>query len=335
MWVRQINLNMTEHSGQHQTPADALRRKLNKRQIEANNRLDEIASFLQSSRQQAPEPVQAPTPSPSTAAGVVHSTSSECRSPNPERFSGDVSKFGGFLFQSTILFNHSPHCFSHDGVKISFIISHLSGQALDWAESRFSSSTTYDCTFEEFLKEFKQAFNQDSDKTLNSRDLLEIKQGQRTVAEFAIDFCIKAAASGWNPPALKSAFYNALQDDLKDLLATLDEPKTLEELNSLAIRLDNRTRARAKDKRNPPVRVAVEGVSPYRPAAVPLPAAEAEPIQIGHTRLSPEERQRRINAELCLYCGAAGYFIASCPTKAKSTPSDNPPNCSAESPDIR
>uniref|UniRef100_A0A3P9PNV6 Retrotransposon gag domain-containing protein n=1 Tax=Poecilia reticulata TaxID=8081 RepID=A0A3P9PNV6_POERE len=224
MWVRQINANMTEHSCQQQTPADTLRRsleeqhsliqshdaalqELNKRQIEANNRLDEIASFLQSSRQQAPEPVLAPAPSPSTA-GVVHSTSSECRPPNPERFSGDVSKFRGFLFQCKILFNHSPHCFSHDGAKSSFIISHSSGQALDWAESRFSSSTTYDCTFEEFLKEFKHAFNQDSDKILNSRDLLEIKQGQRTVAEFAIDFRIKAAASGWNPPALKSAFYN-------------------------------------------------------------------------------------------------------------------------------
>uniref|UniRef100_A0A3B3XCF3 DUF4939 domain-containing protein n=1 Tax=Poecilia mexicana TaxID=48701 RepID=A0A3B3XCF3_9TELE len=68
-----------------------------------------------------------------TATGVVHSTSSECRPPNPERFSGDVSKFRGFLFQCTILFNHSPHCFSHDGAKISFIISHLSGQALDWS----------------------------------------------------------------------------------------------------------------------------------------------------------------------------------------------------------
>uniref|UniRef100_A0A3B5LCH9 DUF4939 domain-containing protein n=1 Tax=Xiphophorus couchianus TaxID=32473 RepID=A0A3B5LCH9_9TELE len=152
---------MTEHSGQQQTPADALRRslaeqhsliqshdaalrELNKRQIEANNRLDEIAGFLQSSRQQSPEPVPVPPPSPSIAAALVHSTSSECRPPNPERFSGDGSKFRGFLFQCTILFNHSPHCFSHDGAKISFIISHLSGQALDWAESRFSSSTTYD-----------------------------------------------------------------------------------------------------------------------------------------------------------------------------------------------
>uniref|UniRef100_A0A3B5PWC5 DUF4939 domain-containing protein n=1 Tax=Xiphophorus maculatus TaxID=8083 RepID=A0A3B5PWC5_XIPMA len=159
------------------------RAKLNKRQIEANNRLDEIAGFLQSSRQQSPEPVPVPPPSPSTAAAVVHSTSSECRPPNPERFSGDGSKFRGFLFQCTILFNHSPHCFSHDGAKISFIISHLSGQALDWAESRFSSSTTYDCTFEEFLKEFKQAFNQDSDKTLMEEEKLETPQRDKATEE--------------------------------------------------------------------------------------------------------------------------------------------------------
>uniref|UniRef100_A0A3B5R6K4 DUF4939 domain-containing protein n=1 Tax=Xiphophorus maculatus TaxID=8083 RepID=A0A3B5R6K4_XIPMA len=137
----------------------------------------------------------------SATANTVHSTVSDFRPSLPERFSGEASKFKGFWFQCSIIFNHSPQSFSQDGRKISFILSHLSGKALEWAEAKYSSTVDYGCTFDEFIKEFKQAFNQDTDKTADSRGLLEIKQGNRTVADFAIEFRIKAAASGWGQTA--------------------------------------------------------------------------------------------------------------------------------------
>ncbi|XP_038137671.1 stonustoxin subunit alpha-like [Cyprinodon tularosa] len=46
-----------------------------------------------------------------------------------------------------------------------------------------------------------------------------------------------AAASGWNECALKSAYFKALNDNIKDELATLDEPASLEDLIRLTIRL--------------------------------------------------------------------------------------------------
>uniref|UniRef100_A0A3B5LBJ9 DUF4939 domain-containing protein n=1 Tax=Xiphophorus couchianus TaxID=32473 RepID=A0A3B5LBJ9_9TELE len=103
-----------------------------------------------SSSNLTPDP--APTPA-SSADGTIRSMFSECRPPAPERFSGDASNF------------------SHDGAKILFVLSHLSGKALDWAESRFSPSSDYGCSFEDFLKEFKQVFNQVSDRASDSRDL--------------------------------------------------------------------------------------------------------------------------------------------------------------------
>lgn len=62
------------------------------------------------------------------------------------------------------------------------------------------------------------------------------------MAYLAVDFRTLAAEAGWNAPALKGAFLNALNDKLKDELALRDESKTLDELIYLAIRLDNRIR---------------------------------------------------------------------------------------------
>uniref|UniRef100_A0A3B5KXT1 CCHC-type domain-containing protein n=1 Tax=Xiphophorus couchianus TaxID=32473 RepID=A0A3B5KXT1_9TELE len=341
MWAKKLDLSMTEQSGQQPSPAETLRktleqqhtliqnhdaalRELNNRQAETNRRLEEIASYLQgtSSQASAVAPAPAPVPDPqSTSRSVdsVRSTVSDFRPSLPERFSGEVSKCRGFLFQCTIIFNHSPQSFLHDGRKISFILSHLSGKALEWAEARFPNSADYGYSFDDFLDEFKQAFNQDTDKTSDSRSLLELKQGRRSVAEFAIDFRIKAAASGWGQTALKSAYFHALNDSIKDELAVLDEPKTLEELINLTIRLDNRLRSRNRERAkscHPFVRSCSDKTSNSAfPSSEP---AETEPMQIGSTRLSPEERLRRFKENLCLYCGESGHRISTCPSKAKA-----------------
>lgn len=41
-------------------------------------------------------------------------------------------------------------------------------------------------------------------------------------------------------------------------------------------------------------------------------ASSTEPMQIGYTHLSPEERERRIHLHLCLNCGESGHLKSSC-----------------------
>ncbi len=86
----------------------------------------------------------------------------------------------------------------------------------------------------------------------------------------------------------------------------------MEEFINITIRLDNLLCSRR---------------SPRSPlASAPATFSEPEPMHIGVTRLSLEERERRIKHHLCLYCGQSGHLRASCPTRpaTKSTFSVSP-----------
>uniref|UniRef100_A0A3Q2SXC7 DUF4939 domain-containing protein n=1 Tax=Fundulus heteroclitus TaxID=8078 RepID=A0A3Q2SXC7_FUNHE len=88
-------------------------------------------------------------------------------SPAPEKFSGESSDCGGFLFQCSLVFNRSPRSFASDEAKITFILRLLTGRALRWAEARFPNCQQFGCTFNEFLSEFKMIFAAEVDQVLS------------------------------------------------------------------------------------------------------------------------------------------------------------------------
>jgi len=347
---------MTEHCGHTQGPADHLRRRLEEQdaQIQGqtqtlrelhcmvnhhNQMLQSYANYMSSANATpAAQPFPGLVPPPRSPAVT---SSPEFRPSLPEKFSGNMKDCKGFLFQCRLIFQNSPGSFPTDQKKITFILSQLTGRALEWAEARFASEESLSCHYTDFVSEFSQVFNQETDQTIDSRALLNLKQGNSSVADFSINFRVKAAASGWNQIALKSAYFLALNESIKDELATLDEPATLEELIRLTIRLDNRIRARNSSKpRNQgffesapasnnvtvfsaPTELVAKPRSKTQSLPLPVQAShtvdtESEPMQVGHTRLTPEERLRRFRGKLCIYCGESGHFIASCPAKSKA-----------------
>ena len=145
---------MTEHCSQTQGPAHHLRRRLEEQdaqiqgqaqalrelhnQIESQNMVfQSYANYMNSANaMSAAQLFPGPVPPPRSPAVT---SSPEFRPSLPERFSGNMKDCKGFLFQCRLIFQNSPGSFPTDQKKITFILSQLTGRALEWAEARFAS----------------------------------------------------------------------------------------------------------------------------------------------------------------------------------------------------
>ncbi len=241
----------------------------------------------------------------------------------PERFSGDSGDCRSFLTQCELHFEFQASSFTSDRAKIAFIISHLSGRALDWATAEWNRRTETCNSLRLFTKTFSQIFQTVSPGREAARKLVALHQNRRRVMDYAIEFRTLAAESGWNEAALSDAFLHGLSESIKDHLAPLDLPAGLDPLIALAVKIDDRLheRERAKPRgfnRAPqPDPVPRTWVPPLPSSVPPTPSVPAaEPMQLGRTRLSPEERQRRMREGRCIYCAQLGHFLSACPVRS-------------------
>ena len=203
----------------------------------------------------------------------------------------------------------------------------LVDDALRWAIAAVENTPVFATDYSQFKSEFRAVFDHPADGHDASSRLLAIRQGPRSVAQYTLQFRILAAESRWNDHALLSVYRKGLNDSVKDLIVR-DSPTTLNELISLALRMDTRLQERRADKaqRMPSCSVSASPAAPPstatpNPQSLMFPltptSGAGEPMEIGRSRLSREERERRLTNQLCLYCGESGHFIQACPTRPK------------------
>ena len=272
-------------------------------------------------------PVASPEPQP---LGAV-STTPHLSLSRPERFSRESGDCRAFLAQCELHFEFQVASFPTDRSKIAYIILHLSGRAEAWATAEWSRRSAVCDSFFLFRKTFVQIFQTTSPGREAARSLVSLRQGRRRVTDFAIEFRTLAAESGWNESALSDAFLNGLSEVLKDHLAPLELPTELDALIALASRIDKRLferergRFRSTSSTSNQQRQPAGNFSPsWRPsppaASMELhPMSSEEPMQIGRTQLSSEERQRRMDEGRCMYCAQVGHFLANCPVRGRFT----------------
>ncbi|KAI2653118.1 Transposon Tf2-6 polyprotein [Labeo rohita] len=238
-------------------------------------------------------------------------TSSHRESPTgfPEKFDGTPGKCKGFLLQCTLFVNQQPHLYPTDEGRIAFVCSLLTGKALEWATAVWDLGQPTFPSFAAFLRSFKEVFQPSPESSEAGEQIMALRQGRRTAAEYALDFRTLAAQSGWNDGPLKLHYRKGLQPDLQVELACRDENLSLSQYIGLSIRVDNVMRARKPSR--------AFTASPPFPS---VPMASPEPMQLGVTKLSAEERERRLRNNLCLYCGQAGHVRATCPTRPPRPP---------------
>ncbi len=221
----------------------------------------------------------------------------------PTSFSGEAVICNGFLLQCSLYFELQSHQFTTERSKVAFIISLLTGRALQWAEGLWSSQSPRISSLEDFVKHFREVFSQPTTEVSIHDELFQLRQADSSIHEYTLRFRTLAAGSGWNEVALLSTYRRGLNLALRQHMSIYDDSVGFESFLHKAARVSQRLTACHMDD------IPIASASPSR--SLPAP----EPMITDSYHLSVPERSRRLTQGLCLYCGSAGHQLRTCPIR--------------------
>ncbi len=242
------------------------------------------------------------------------------------KFKGSSEEFTFAEFKAKLytVFARFPDSMATDKDKINYAI-----QSMEGAPSRhFAPYINGEIADEDGILEDYQLFLDTVDEFHGDRQeqdevnhkLARLRQ-THSMTEYVSQFRTLAARSGWNEAALLARFKDGLSSEIKDLLLPQwNRYKTVRELQSGAttayqnLQSRNRHRPRQDHARSQATQAS------RRPTPVPVVATPPSPnsmdldsMRVKH--ISAEEKQRRRDLGLCLYCGGENHFAQDCPAK--------------------
>ncbi len=232
----------------------------------------------------------------------------------PAPYSGLVEECNGFILQCSLALEMQPHLYTTEKAKIAFIISLLTGRALQWAETIWTQAGTVTRSLDNFVAHFREVFGTPAGGSSAGEQLYNLRQGNMSINDYALKFRTLAAASEWNERSLLTTYRQELESRLH--LAAFDNTIGLERFIQLSIRVANHMHSCMEDQQAQP------GLMPLlrRPENISPPEPAHEPMQIDNTRLTLMERHRRLSQGLCLYWGFHCWCNSRAPVVSTAQP---------------
>ena len=177
----------------------------------------------------------------------IGSGDSKSKVKEPKPFDGNnPRKLRTFLVNVHLNLNDRPSMFRTDAKKIAFVLSYLTGPALDWFEPEIldpdpANPPAWSVSFQHLIKELQDNFGVydavgDAESKLSN---LYMKDSDR-LNKYTVKFNQYAALVHWDHAALHYFFCKGLAPRLKDELVHVAEARTLRELRKQVSELDNR-----------------------------------------------------------------------------------------------
>ena len=193
---------------------------------ELSERVRQLEAVVQALRQQGPS---------------LHDSPKEPKLSLPAKFDGTRSQFRGFLNQVRLVIQMHPSRYPTDISRVGLVGTLLTGTALSWFAPLLEKESPLLQNFNAFIEEFKASFGDSDSARTAINKIRRLRQGDRPASAYAADFRLLACDIPWDEEALMDQFRQGLRNDVKDLLLTFHEdPKSLTEAISRAVRCDNR-----------------------------------------------------------------------------------------------
>lgn len=248
----------------------------------------------------------------------------------PEKFDGNPKSIREFLSALRTIFRLQPDRYNQDVKQVGLAITLLRGRALSWFRVIEIKKPSLLHDFEGFARELDERFGDPNRRSTSQRQLRNLSQGSTSVLNYLTRFMELSIDTDFNDEALYFIFYEGLNDDVKDALASAPEaPDDFEDLTQLAIKIDNRQFERRQARRTPRGKASLSFPKNTSTAYAPKDPMPIKPVNPGPTYmdvdrtkkfqpLTGQEKQRRRELGLCLYCGNADHQVLTCPNKSRN-----------------
>jgi hypothetical protein len=264
----------------------------------------------------------------SAPAGAVQGP----RLPKAECFEGNRTKLRGFLTQMDMHMDMNKTKLPTEASKVIFVSTYLRGQAWDWFEPHIRdyygkpveswSMTTTDIfnDYHNFRQHLENTFGDIDAARTAERKLQRIRQ-THSASAYASEFLQIISYLDLPDRAYIPYFEAGLKSDVKDELARIDRPGTLDQLIKVAVKIDNRNSERRRERQEMDQwkKGKSHGFNRYnsgrrehhRPTRDSDPYGP-KPMELDATREEQDERKKK---NLCFTCGKPGHRARECKQK--------------------
>ncbi len=174
----------------------------------------QVSELTTQFRQFKIEPTQQPTALiPPTVPSVDYiSRRAEPRLPPPAVYSGEPLLCRSFLATCSLHIALQPSSFPTEESKVAFVITLLTGRAALWGTTVWEQKHQCCSSFQSFSEELKKVFDRAASGREAARELAELRQGNRSVTDYSIEFRTLAVECKWNYEAQWDMFRHGLAD---------------------------------------------------------------------------------------------------------------------------
>ena len=123
-------------------------------------------------------------------------------------FDGTLGTCRGLLFQCMHVFDLQPGMTEKH--RILYIAGLLWGRALEWAQAEDLRHPLASQPLTGLIRDLRSVFDLPHDQGMVRQQILQIRQGDETVANYSIHFRTLAVEAGWDEGALKGIFCQGL-----------------------------------------------------------------------------------------------------------------------------
>ena len=167
-------------------------------------------------------------------------------------------------------------------------------------------------------------------------------QDNQHIVKYNVEFNRLAIQTGWDESVLRHRYYSGLAERIKDIMGQQGKPSTLDAMKVLAHSIDARYWERSREKSRNDKGKSDSGKTDQKsdkktpasgsnnsnqkntqnksakPASSSGNSASLSDKLGKDGKLTPQERQRRFENNLCMFCGKMGHMAKDCPKSSSS-----------------